>query len=80
MSLDALAAYSAKLICVQKQVVAARAKGAATIRVSGQRHSQPPLVADDNRSDPPKTTTTYIVDMSCYVDSGNKGMVRVDLL
>ena len=53
----------------------ARAKGAATIRVSGQRHSQPPLVADDNRSDPPKTTTTYIVDMSCYVDIGDQGMV-----
>ncbi|WP_181314499.1 D-arabinono-1,4-lactone oxidase [Phormidesmis priestleyi] len=53
----------------------ARRKGATTIRVSGQRHSQPPLVADDNRKAPPKTTTTYIVDMSCYVDVGDQGMV-----
>jgi FAD/FMN-containing dehydrogenase len=53
----------------------ARAKGAVTIRVSGQRHSQPPLVADDNRNNPPATTTTYLVDMSCYVDVGDQGMV-----
>lgn len=53
----------------------ARAKGAASIRVSGQRHSQTPLVADDNRSNPPNTANTYIVDMSCYVDIGDQGMV-----
>lgn len=43
----------------------------ATIRVSGQRHSQPPLVADDNRGSVPQTTTVYLVDMSCYADLGS---------
>ena len=42
----------------------------AIIRVSGQRHSQPPLVAEDNRAAVPQTTKTYLVDMSCYADLG----------
>ena len=43
----------------------------AIIRVSGQRHSQPPLVAEDNRAAVPQTTKTYLVDMSCYADLGS---------
>src|SRR5215831_16146184 len=42
----------------------------AIIRVSGQRHSQPPLVAEDNRAAVPQTTKTHLVDMSCYADLG----------
>ncbi len=42
----------------------------ATIRVSGQRHSQPPLVTDDNRNAVPAKTTEFLVDMSCYCDLG----------
>src|SRR5271165_7151951 len=42
----------------------------AIIRVSGQRHSQPPLVVEDNRAAVPQTTKTYLVDMSCYADLG----------
>ena len=42
----------------------------ASIRVSGQRHSQPPLVADDNRNAVPAKTTEFLVDMSCYCDLG----------
>jgi D-arabinono-1,4-lactone oxidase/FAD binding domain len=42
----------------------------ATLRVSGQRHSQPPLVTGDNRGAIPATTTDYLVDMSCYADLG----------
>jgi FAD/FMN-containing dehydrogenase len=38
--------------------------------VSGQRHSQPPLVVEDNRAAVPQTTKTYLVDMSCYADLG----------
>ncbi|HEY9664085.1 MAG TPA: D-arabinono-1,4-lactone oxidase, partial [Allocoleopsis sp.] len=41
-----------------------------TVRVSGQRHSQPPLVVDDNRDNVPQATKTYVVDMSCYKDLG----------
>jgi FAD/FMN-containing dehydrogenase len=40
----------------------------AIIRASGQRHSQPPLVVEDNRAALPQTTKTYLVDMSCYAD------------
>jgi len=47
----------------------AKKKGA-TVRVSGQRHSQPPLVIDDNRGSVPKTANEYLVDMSCYSDLG----------
>jgi FAD/FMN-containing dehydrogenase len=54
------------------KAVLAQAAGVAgaTVRVSGQRHSQPPLVADDNRGAVPSTTTSYLVDMSCYRDLG----------
>jgi FAD/FMN-containing dehydrogenase len=38
--------------------------------VSGQRHSQPPLVVEDNRAAVPQTAKTYLVDMSCYADLG----------
>ena len=45
-----------------------------TVRVSGQRHSQPPLVTDDDRTAPPPAPTGYLVDMSCYVDVGTNGI------
>jgi FAD/FMN-containing dehydrogenase len=55
-----------------KQVLADVAKiTGATIRVSGQRHSQPPLVTNDNRNAVPQTTKDYLVDMSCYADLGD---------
>jgi FAD binding domain/D-arabinono-1,4-lactone oxidase len=40
------------------------------VRVSGQRHSQPPLVTNDNRGAVPAQPTTYLIDMSCYADLG----------
>ena len=51
-------------------LAAAKAKGV-TLRVSGQRHSQAPLVADDNRGTASPALTTYLVDMSCYADLGS---------
>jgi hypothetical protein len=42
----------------------------ATLRVSGQRHSQPPLVIGDNRDAAPSTTKAFLVEMSCYGDLG----------
>lgn len=51
----------------------------ATLRVSGQRHSQPPLVTGDNRSTVPPKTTEYLVDMSCYADLGPNGNQRLVL-
>ncbi len=46
------------------------AEAGITVRVTGQRHSQPPLVADDNRDAPPQTTKDWIIDLSCYKDLG----------
>ena len=48
---------------------AANAPGA-TIRVSGQRHSQPPLVVDDDRDAASQTKAFLVDDMSCYKDLG----------
>ena len=47
---------------------AAKAPGA-TVRVSGQRHSQTPLVVDEDR-DPAPQTKAFLVDISCYRDLG----------
>ena len=55
-------------------LIDAVAKGV-TVRVSGQRHSQPPLVTNDNRRAVPPHPTTYLVDMSCYSDLGPDLMV-----
>ena len=53
-----------------KSVLAAAKAAGVTVRVSGQRHSQSPLVVDDNRAALPPTTKSYLVDMSCYRDLG----------
>lgn len=65
--------YPTDLDELRTVVADARERGV-TVRVSGQRHSQPPLVADDNRTDPPAQPEIYIVDMACYVDVGSKGI------
>ncbi|NES19717.1 MAG: FAD-binding protein, partial [Symploca sp. SIO3E6] len=49
-----------------------------TVRVSGQRHSQPPLVIHDNRDvedklDMEKNPPVFLVDMSCYADDATGG-------
>jgi len=49
------------------------------LRVSGQRHSQPPLVIEDNRSDPPRTARTWLIDLSCYADLGPEGDQQIEL-
>jgi len=72
--------YFAPTNLSELQSVLAKAKEVpgATVRVSGQRHSQPPLVADDNRNAVPTTTKAYLVDMSCYADLGS-GQDRIML-
>lgn len=57
----------AELQAVVSQAAAAKA----SLRVSGQRHSQPPLVTDDNRTAP--DPTRWLVDLSCYADLGPNG-------
>jgi FAD/FMN-containing dehydrogenase len=51
-----------------KSVLADAVTKGVTVRVSGQRHSQPPLVTNDNRGAVPPLPTSYLVDMSCYSD------------
>ena len=58
-------------------IVSQAAAAGATVRVSGQRHAQPPLVTDDNRSAP--DPTRWIVDLSCYQDLGPGGVQSIVL-
>src|SRR5882724_3717199 len=60
-------------------VVSRAAKAGVALRVSGQRHSQPPLVIDDNRGAVPAPAKTYLVDMSCYADLGPASKDRMVL-
>ena len=54
-----------------RAILAETAKVAgATLRVSGQRHSQPPLVIGDNRDAAPSAAKAFLVEMSCYRDLG----------
>src|SRR5262245_19190586 len=62
-----------------KSVVAGALAKGVTLRVSGQRHSQPPLVAADNRGAVPPSPTTYLVDMSCYADLGQSNQDQMVL-
>ncbi|MDF1698048.1 MAG: D-arabinono-1,4-lactone oxidase [Saprospiraceae bacterium] len=54
-----------------KNVIEEAKKANVIIRVSGQRHSQPPLVIEDNRATPEKEPHEYLIDMSCYADLGD---------
>ena len=54
------------------QEILARRPQQMSIRVSGQRHSQPPLVLPDDREGP-ETASVWFIDMSCYADLGSDG-------
>jgi FAD/FMN-containing dehydrogenase len=64
---------------LQSIVKAAAAASGVTLRTSGQRHSQPPLVAADNRTATGTSPTTWLVDLSCYADLGPNGDQRMVL-
>ena len=66
--------FTPKNLADLQAVLTAAKQDGVTVRVSGQRHSQPPLVTDDNRNAPPPAPTSYLVDMSCYVDVGDNGI------
>jgi FAD/FMN-containing dehydrogenase len=60
------------------QILAKRPAGM-KLRVSGQRHSQPALVLEDSRTNPPETATTWIIDLACYADLGEgKDVLQLD--
>jgi FAD/FMN-containing dehydrogenase len=60
-----------------RDIVHQAAAAGATLRVSGQRHSQPPLVTTDNRTAP--NPQQWLVDLSCYADLGPNGDQRIVL-
>ncbi|MFN0215441.1 MAG: FAD-binding protein [Saprospiraceae bacterium] len=64
---------------LQQVLVAAKTAGV-TVRVSGQRHSQPPLVLEDNRGAVEQKAKTFVVDLSCYADLGNNHDQRIVLV
>jgi FAD/FMN-containing dehydrogenase len=65
---------------LQDIVKNAAATAGVTVRMSGQRHSQPPLVASDNRTAPVSAPPpTWLVDLSCYADLGPNGDQRMVL-
>jgi len=58
-----------------RSILAGAKAAGITVRASGQRHSQPPLVAADNRNQtPPPEPKLYLLDMSCYIDIGSEGI------
>lgn len=63
-----------------RQVLAQRPPGA-TVRVSGQRHAQPPLVIRDFRTPPSDLPAPahILVDLSCYADLGPSGREQIVL-
>lgn len=62
--------FTPKNLAELKSVLADAVKQGKIVRVSGQRHSQTPLVADDNRNGVPATSKNWLVDLSCYADLG----------
>lgn len=61
------------------QTILAKRPAGMKVRVSGQRHSQAPLVLADNRTAPPEAATTWVIDLSCYADLGSEGNEVFDL-
>ncbi|MGB8768633.1 MAG: D-arabinono-1,4-lactone oxidase [Candidatus Korobacteraceae bacterium] len=53
-----------------QQVVKSAAAAGQMVRVSGQRHAQPPLVANSS-------SNLVLVDLSCYADLGPNGQSRI---
>jgi FAD/FMN-containing dehydrogenase len=68
MTIDGEYYFSPTSLAELQDIVRQAVKAGATIRVSGQRHAQPPLVAADNRTNP--NPTRWLIDLSCYKDLG----------
>ena len=71
MTIDGEYYFSPTHIAELQDVLRQAVEAGATLRVSGQRHAQPPLVADDNRGTP--SPNRWLIDLSCYKDLGTTG-------
>jgi len=71
MTIDGEYYFSPTKLTELQEVVRQAVAAGATVRVSGQRHAQPPLVAGDNRVVP--SPNQWLIDLSCYKDLGTDG-------
>ena len=71
MTIDGEYYFSPTSLAELQDVIRQAVKAGATVRVSGQRHAQPPLVAADNRTAP--SPSRWLIDLSCYRDLGSNG-------
>lgn len=71
MTIDGEYYFSPTSLAELQDIVRQAVKAGATVRVSGQRHAQPPLVAEDSRVAP--SSTRWLIDLSCYKDLGPGG-------
>lgn len=71
MTIDRENYFSPTTLSELQEIVRQAVQAGATVRVSGQRHSQPPLVTDDNRDAP--NPNQWLIDLSCYKDLGPGG-------
>jgi len=71
MTIDGEYYFSPKSRAELQRILHEAAGAGVTVRVSGQRHSQPPLVTEDNRAAP--SPKRWLIDLSCYKDLGPKG-------
>ena len=65
--------FSPKNLDELKSVLQKSIADKAVLRVSGQRHSQPPLVIDSHANSVATGAVNYLVDLSCYADLGPNG-------
>ena len=68
LEIDGQYYFSPTHLAELQDIVRQAGAAGATVRVSGQRHAQPALVAEDNRITP--NAQRWLIDLSCYADLG----------
>lgn len=71
LEIDGQYYFSPTHLAALQDIVRQAGAADATVRVSGQRHAQPALVAEDNRIAP--NPHRWLIDLSCYSDLGPNG-------
>ena len=71
LEIDGQYYFSPTHLAALQDIVRQAGAAGATVRVSGQRHAQPALVAEDNRIAP--APHRWLIDLACYADLGPNG-------
>ena len=77
MTVDGEYYFAPTSLAALQDIIRRAVQAGATVRVSGQRHAQPPLVAADNRTT--LSPTRWLIDLSCYRDLGPGGNQSIEL-